>query len=260
MPNLLNLTHTTPAKHQTFPCPLSFPWDKTRDKTPFVPAPRMAESLPFFGASREPRDGFELSVPRGTTKVSRQKLNLGVKAVRNESHRWPSACDLKERRQNKDEGKSALAPQNGSVCSRVFRGKSRRSHGPALRNCIVHPNFCPHRCPSVYRRHLRRLGARRVRLRWRLDRDRRRTRRISKAILATPAECIDRRARDLPRQTTVLSVGVGSTPRILVRRSGRLVARLAGRTAPGLQVDQLDAVRVDHDLAGPTALPVRRAV
>ena len=64
----------------------------------------------------------------------------------------------------------------------------------------------------------------------------------------------------LPRQTTVLSVGVGSTPRILVRRSGRLVARLAGRTAPGLQADQLDAVRVDHDLAGPPALPVRRAV
>jgi hypothetical protein len=59
--------------------------------------------------------GFELSVPRGTTKVSRQKLNLGVKAVRDESDRWPSACDLKEHRQNKDEGKSALAPQNDSV-------------------------------------------------------------------------------------------------------------------------------------------------
>jgi len=30
-----------------------------------------------------------------------------------------------------------------------------------------------------------------------------------------------------------------------------LVARLAGRTAPGLQVNQLDAAGVDHDLAGP---------
>ena len=54
--------------------------------------------------------GFELSVPRGTTKVSRQKLNLGVKAVRDESHRWPSACDLKEHRQNKDEGRQRMLP------------------------------------------------------------------------------------------------------------------------------------------------------
>ena len=98
---------------------------------------------------------------------------------------------------------------------------SRAAHtDPALRNCIVHPNICPHRRPfclsAPSSSSWRSPGA----PPWRLDRDRRRTRRISKPILATPAERTDRRARDLPRQTTVLSTGVGSTPRILVRRSG----------------------------------------
>jgi hypothetical protein len=35
-------------------------WDKTRDKTPFVLSPMMAEFLAFFDAPREPRVGFEL--------------------------------------------------------------------------------------------------------------------------------------------------------------------------------------------------------
>jgi hypothetical protein len=78
------------------------------------------------------------------------ELNLGVKAVRDESHRWPSACDLKEHRQNKDEGKSALAPQNDSVCSRVFRGKSRRSHGPRTPELYRPPQYLPPSAPLLF--------------------------------------------------------------------------------------------------------------
>jgi hypothetical protein len=39
------------------------PWDKTRDKTHFVPSPKMAESLAFLEVPRKPTDGFELPVP-----------------------------------------------------------------------------------------------------------------------------------------------------------------------------------------------------
>jgi hypothetical protein len=38
--------------------------DKTGDKTPFFPSPRMAESIAVLDAPREPKDGFELPVPR----------------------------------------------------------------------------------------------------------------------------------------------------------------------------------------------------
>jgi hypothetical protein len=53
-----------PAKHHPSLVLCPFLWDKTRDKTPFVPSPRMAESLSFLEAPREPRVGFELPVPR----------------------------------------------------------------------------------------------------------------------------------------------------------------------------------------------------
>jgi hypothetical protein len=41
-------------------------WDKTWDKTPFVPLPKMAEFPAFLDAPKEPGDGFELSVPGGS--------------------------------------------------------------------------------------------------------------------------------------------------------------------------------------------------
>src|SRR5690242_2566190 len=76
--------------------------------------PRFAHDSPLEGS------GFELSVPRGTTKVSRQKLNLGVKAVRDESHRWPAACDLKEHRQNKDEANLLSLPRMTAYAAGSF--------------------------------------------------------------------------------------------------------------------------------------------
>jgi hypothetical protein len=46
-------------------------WDKTRDKTPFVPSHKTTELLAISDASREPGDGFELSVPGDAIKQRR---------------------------------------------------------------------------------------------------------------------------------------------------------------------------------------------
>jgi hypothetical protein len=90
------------------------------------------------------------------------------------------------------------------------------------------PIFAPIGAPSVYRRHLRRLGARRVRLRGgstgsgaeRAVSASRSSRHQRNALIGEPEIY---RARP-----PCLASGVGRTPGILVRRSGRLVARLAG--------------------------------
>jgi hypothetical protein len=51
-------------------------WDKTWDKTPFVPSPKMVESLAFLDAPKEPGDGFELSVPLGQATTSNRLLSV----------------------------------------------------------------------------------------------------------------------------------------------------------------------------------------
>jgi hypothetical protein len=55
---------TCKTSHHPLSSVLPF-WDKTWDKTPFVPSPKMAVSLTFSDTPREPRVGFEPSVPLG---------------------------------------------------------------------------------------------------------------------------------------------------------------------------------------------------
>jgi hypothetical protein len=53
-------------------------WDKTWDKTSFVPLPKMAEFLAFLDAPKEPGDGFELSVPLAKARNS----GPGIRVIR----------------------------------------------------------------------------------------------------------------------------------------------------------------------------------
>jgi hypothetical protein len=68
-----------PAKHHTTLVLCPFLWDKTWDKTPFVPSPEMAESVLFLEASRVPRVGFELTVPLPSQHL-RRAVKAGIKS------------------------------------------------------------------------------------------------------------------------------------------------------------------------------------
>jgi hypothetical protein len=63
MERLPRIAPVLSAKLRTFGVFCASFGDKTGDKTPFGPLPKMAEYLTYLDATREPKDGFEPSVP-----------------------------------------------------------------------------------------------------------------------------------------------------------------------------------------------------